>query len=248
MDSGDTAWLLMSSALVMFMVPGLALFYAGMVRGKNVLAMLMKNYVAMGVVTITWIVVGYSIAFSGDWQGWGLVGDLEFFGLGELGVGTELGLGTDAQGNTFPDTVHLLFQLMFAIINAGADRGRGRGAHEVQRVGDLHRDLVDRGLRAAGPTGCGAAASSAAVSAIPISRACRRSTSPAGLVVHINAGVAALAPGAGAGATPRLATRDHSAALAAADGAGRRDPVVRLVRVQRRLGVLRRRVRPATPS
>ena len=116
MDSGDTAWLLMSSALVLFMVPGLAFFYAGMVRGKNVLAMLMKNYVAMGVVTITWVVIGYSLAFSGDWNGWGLIGDLEFFALGELGTGTELGLGADAQGNTFPDTVHLLFQLMFAII------------------------------------------------------------------------------------------------------------------------------------
>ena len=116
MDSGHTAWLLTSSALVLFMTPGLALFYGGMVRGKNVLAMLMKNYVAMGIVTITWIVVGYSLAFSGDWQGWGLVGDLELFGLGELGFGTELGFGNEIQGTEFPDSVHLLFQLMFAII------------------------------------------------------------------------------------------------------------------------------------
>ena len=66
MDTGDTAWILASSALVLFMIPGLALFYGGMVRGKNLLAMLMKNFVAMGVVTVTWIVVGYSFAFSGD--------------------------------------------------------------------------------------------------------------------------------------------------------------------------------------
>ena len=116
MDKGDTAWLLMASALVLFMTPGLAFFYGGMVRGRNVLAMLMKNYAAMGVVTVTWIVVGYSLAFSGEWQDWGIIGDLELFGLGEFGFGTELGLGNEIQGFTFPDNVHLLFQLMFAII------------------------------------------------------------------------------------------------------------------------------------
>ena len=64
MDSGSTAWILTSAALVLFMTPGLALFYGGMVRSKNVLAMLMKNYVAMGIVTVTWIAVGFSLAFS----------------------------------------------------------------------------------------------------------------------------------------------------------------------------------------
>ena len=92
MDTGHTAWLLTSTALVLFMTPGLAFFYGGMVRGRNVLAMLMKNYVAMGVVTVTWIVIGYSLAFSGDAGGLGLIGDLEFFALGELGFGTEIGL------------------------------------------------------------------------------------------------------------------------------------------------------------
>ena len=116
MDTGDTAWLLTSSALVLFMTPGLALFYGGMVRAKNLLAMLMMNYVAMGVVTVTWIVIGYSLAFSGDWQGWGLIGDLKLFALGELGTGTAIGLDNAIQGATFPDTVHLLFQMMFAII------------------------------------------------------------------------------------------------------------------------------------
>ena len=113
MDTGHTAWLLTSSALVLFMTPGLALFYGGMVRGRNVLAMLMKNYVAMGVVTITWIVIGYSLAFSGDAGGLGLIGDLEFFALGELGFGTEIGLD---DGEGYPDSVFLIFQLMFAII------------------------------------------------------------------------------------------------------------------------------------
>ncbi len=95
------------------MTPGLALFYGGMVRGRNVLAMLMKNYVAMGVVTITWVVIGYSLAFSGDAGGLGLIGDLEFFALGELGFGTEIGL---SDGEDYPDSVFLIFQLMFAII------------------------------------------------------------------------------------------------------------------------------------
>ena len=113
MDTGHTAWLLTSTALVLFMTPGLAFFYGGMVRGRNVLAMLMKNYVAMGVVTVTWIVIGYSLAFSGDWQGLGLIGNLEFFALGELGFGTEIGLD---DGEDYPDSVFLLFQLMFAII------------------------------------------------------------------------------------------------------------------------------------
>ena len=116
MDSGDTAWLLTSSALVLLMTPGLALFYGGMVRSKNVLAMLMKNVVAMGVVTITWVVIGYSLAFSTDAGGWGIIGDLNLFGLGELGFGNELGLGNEVQGLTIPDNAHLMFQLMFAII------------------------------------------------------------------------------------------------------------------------------------
>ena len=113
MDTGHTAWLLTSTALVLFMTPGLAFFYGGMVRGRNVLAMLMKNYVAMGVVTVTWVVIGYSLAFSGDVGGLGLIGDLEFFALGELGFGTEIGL---EDGDGIPDSVFLLFQLMFAII------------------------------------------------------------------------------------------------------------------------------------
>ena len=116
MDTGDTAWLLTSSALVLLMTPGLALFYGGMVRGKNVLAMLMKNVVAMGIVTVTWVVIGYSLAFSQDAGGWGVVGDLNLFGLGELGFGDEPGLGNAIQGLTIPDNAHMLFQMMFAII------------------------------------------------------------------------------------------------------------------------------------
>jgi len=118
MDTGDTAWILASSALVLFMIPGLALFYGGMVRGKNLLSMLMKNFVAMGVVTVTWIVVGYSLAFSGDVAigDWGIIGNLDLFALGELGIGTKLGLGNAVHGLSIPDNAFMVFQMMFAII------------------------------------------------------------------------------------------------------------------------------------
>ena len=76
-NAGDTAWVLVSAALVLFMTPGLALFYGGMVRAKNVLAMLMQNFICMGIVTVLWVVVGYTLAFGrlGD-KGW----------LGDFGV------------------------------------------------------------------------------------------------------------------------------------------------------------------
>jgi len=112
MDSGHTAWLLMSSALVLLMTPGLAFFYAGMVRAKNVLAMLMKNYVAMGVVTILWVLVGASLTFSGSTEvgGYGVIGDFELWGL------RDLGLSNDHFGLPYPDNVQMMFQLTFAII------------------------------------------------------------------------------------------------------------------------------------
>lgn len=112
MDSGHTAWLLMSCALVLLMTPGLAFFYAGMVRAKNVLAMLMKNYVAMGVVTILWVLVGASLTFSGSTEvgGYGVIGDFELWGL------RDLGLSNDLFGLPYPDNVQMMFQLTFAII------------------------------------------------------------------------------------------------------------------------------------
>ena len=66
LDSGSIAWVLVSAALVLFMTPGLAFFYGGMVRSKNVLGMLMQNYFAMGLVSVLWAVVGFSLAFGGS--------------------------------------------------------------------------------------------------------------------------------------------------------------------------------------
>ena len=184
MDTGDTAWLLTSSALVLFMTPGLALFYGGMVRSKNLLAMLMKNFVAMGVVTVTWIVVGYSLAFSSDWQGWGIVGDLDLFALGELGTGTELGLGNAIHGLTIPDNAFMVFQMMFAIITpaliAGAVAERMKFSAWVAFIAIW--SIVVYAPMAHWVWGGGFIG--ADIKAIDFA---------GGLVVHINAGAAALA-------------------------------------------------------
>ena len=114
MDTGDTAWLLVSSALVLFMTPGLAFFYGGMVRAKNALGMLMKNYVAMGIVTITWVVVGYTLAFGPD-MGGGFLGGLDYLGLNGVSSTIEGEAGA-IHGLTIPDSLFMLFQMMFAII------------------------------------------------------------------------------------------------------------------------------------
>jgi Amt family ammonium transporter len=146
----------------------------------------------MGVVTVTWIVIGYSLAFSGDWQGLGLIGDLKLFALGELGVGTELGLGNDVQGNTFPDTVHLLFQLMFAIITpaliSGAVAERMKFSAWVVFIAIwsivVYAPMAHWVWGGGFLSAVGDATSIPGVNAIDFA---------GGLVVHINAGVAALA-------------------------------------------------------
>ncbi len=109
-DKGDTAWMLTSSALVLLMTaPGLALFYGGMVRQKNALATLMQSFIIMAVISIQWILWGYSLAFGPD-KG-GIVGGLEWLAL--RGVGAE---PFDAYAKTIPHQAFMLFQMMFAII------------------------------------------------------------------------------------------------------------------------------------
>jgi len=108
-DTGDTAWMLVSSALVMLMTPGLALFYGGMVRRKNVLGTIMQSFVALGVVTVQWVLIGYTLAFGTD-KG-GLIGGLDFIGL--RGVGVE---PHPVYGPTIPHQAFMIFQMMFAII------------------------------------------------------------------------------------------------------------------------------------
>jgi Amt family ammonium transporter len=110
LNTGDTAWVLASSALVLFMTPGLALFYGGMVRSKNVLNMLMKNFFAISIVTLIWVLVGFTLAFAPD-AGGGIIGNLDFIGLRDVEVDTIL-----PNAPTIPGLAFVAFQLMFAII------------------------------------------------------------------------------------------------------------------------------------
>ena len=108
-DSGDTAWVLISSALVMLMTPGLAFFYGGLVRNKNVLGTIMHSFIVIGLVSLLWVIVGYSLAFGPDHGHF--IGGLDWFG--HRGVGQE---PSDTYATTIPHQVFMLFQMMFAII------------------------------------------------------------------------------------------------------------------------------------
>ncbi|MDX1487779.1 MAG: ammonium transporter [Acidiferrobacterales bacterium] len=106
LSAGDTAWMLTATALVLFMtIPGLSLFYAGMVRAKNVLATMMQCFAITCMVTILWALLGYSIAFGGDGAWWG--------GLSKVFL---RGVTADALSGTIPETVFMTFQMTFAII------------------------------------------------------------------------------------------------------------------------------------
>ena len=126
LDSGDTAWMLSSTALVLLMtIPGLALFYAGMVRKKNVLATMMQSFTICCIVTMVWTIAGYSIAFT---TGNEYMGDFSRFMLN--GIADHIVKGNDSQafvlasgikdvadmGTTIPETVYMMFQMTFAII------------------------------------------------------------------------------------------------------------------------------------
>ena len=108
-DTGDTAWMLTSTALVLMMtIPGLALFYGGLVRSKNVLSTLMHSFFCAALISITWVVFGYSLAFGPDVGG--LIGDTSLFGLsGVLGTASAL-------APTIPQMLFVIYQATFAII------------------------------------------------------------------------------------------------------------------------------------
>ena len=110
-DSGNTAWLLVSAALVMVMLPGLALFYGGLVRRKNVLSTIMHSFFGLAIVSVVWVLVGFSIAFAPDASGGlGLFGGLDFVGFMNVGL-------APAPGSTgIPFILFATFQLMFAAI------------------------------------------------------------------------------------------------------------------------------------
>jgi len=112
-DSGATAWVLVSAALVAFMTPGLAFFYGGMVRSKNVLGMLMQNMFAMGLISVLWALVGFSLAFGGTGS---LIGNLDFVAMKGLGSLTELPGYTGDFALVVPVLAFFGYQMMFAVI------------------------------------------------------------------------------------------------------------------------------------
>lgn len=108
-NSGDTAWMLVSSALVMLMIPAVGFFYAGMVRSKNVVSVLKHSIVILSLVTLQWIIVGYSLVFGKDINGF--IGDLSYFGLWGVGFAPNADYAP-----TIPHLVFMVFQGMFAIV------------------------------------------------------------------------------------------------------------------------------------
>ncbi len=132
LNTGDTAWMLVSSALVLLMLPGLALFYGGMVRQKNVLSTIMHSFVAMGIVGVQWTVVGYSLAFAPDFGGYGLIGDFSKVMLNGLVIMKDAASGTvdwalfqnyTKEASAIPEMVFAMYQAMFAMITVALISG-----------------------------------------------------------------------------------------------------------------------------
>src|SRR5687768_10311773 len=119
-DTGATAWVLVSAAMILFMTPGLAFFYGGMVRSKNVLGMLMQNFFSMGLISVLWVCVGFSLAFG---DGGDYIGNLDFAFLKDLHLTDADGVFVTGipgfQGDfglIVPPLLFMAFQMMFAII------------------------------------------------------------------------------------------------------------------------------------
>jgi Amt family ammonium transporter len=115
-NTGDTAWLLMSSALVMLMTPGLAFFYGGMVRRKNILSTIMMSFMILGLVGVLWVLYGYSLSFGSDHGG--IIGGLNFIGLNNVGQEP-----SPIYATTVPHLAFMVFQAMFAIITVALITG-----------------------------------------------------------------------------------------------------------------------------
>ena len=111
LSAGDTAWLLIATAMVMVMLPGLALFYGGLVRRKNVLSTIMHSFFGLALVSVVWVVIGFSLAFGPDVNGAGLIGSLDFIGFANVGLEPN-----PDYAPTIPFVLFAAFQLMFAAI------------------------------------------------------------------------------------------------------------------------------------
>jgi Amt family ammonium transporter len=111
LNGGDTAWMLVATALVMVMLPGLALFYGGLVRRKNVLSTIMHSFFGLALVSVVWVLIGFSLAFGRDITGLGLLGGSEYVGFSNVGLEP-----SPTYGTTIPFVLFAGFQLMFAAI------------------------------------------------------------------------------------------------------------------------------------
>ena len=142
MNAGDTAWVLVSAGLVMVMVPGLALFYGGQVSSRNVLVMLQQNIFPLGLISILWVLAGFSLAFGPD-AGGGVIGNLAAFGLRDLAQGPPDGMHVVVPGLAIPGLAFVAYMMMFAIITpalitgATADRLKFAGYAVVIGVWSL---------------------------------------------------------------------------------------------------------------
>jgi Amt family ammonium transporter len=115
LDTGNTAWLMASTAMVLLMTPGLAFFYGGMVKTKHVLVMLKMSFVCLAIVTLLWVAIGYSLAFGKDVGGWGLIGNPSDFFMHDIGM--------DSLHGSIPTVIFSCFQMAFAIITVALISG-----------------------------------------------------------------------------------------------------------------------------
>lgn len=125
LSAGDTAWMLTATAMVLLMTPGLAFFYGGMIQPKNVISTMMQSFIAMGIVSILWVFIGFSIAFgtSVGWEGYGFFGNpFTYFMFRDVGLSTHPDLSP-----TFPLALFAMFQLKFAIITPALITGSFAG-------------------------------------------------------------------------------------------------------------------------
>ena len=147
-DTGDTAWMLISTALVMLMTPGLAMFYGGMVRRKNVLGTIMHSFIAIALVSLQWILFGYSLSFGPDVKG--IIGNLSWAGLGNVGL--------TPNADYAPTIPHLAVHGLSDDVrghHAGAHQRGVCGADEVLHVSHLYPGLDHDRVRSRGPLGLG---------------------------------------------------------------------------------------------
>ncbi|OGV61663.1 MAG: ammonia channel protein [Lentisphaerae bacterium RIFOXYB12_FULL_65_16] len=177
MNTGDTAWVLLGAAMVMMMTPALAFFYGGLVRRKNVLSILMQCFMVLCLISVQWVLFGYSLAFGPDVHG--LIGNLEWFGLNGVGA------APSSYAPTIPHTAFMAFQMMFAVITpalivgAFAERMKfGPFCILMLLWSTLVYDPVAHWVWGGGFLGAGK------MGALDFA---------GGTVVHINAGIAALA-------------------------------------------------------